>query len=112
MSNSWLLLGMITISFSGRPEAASHGLAHICVNRAADAFPKCTRPNQDFSSITAIILTGRCADREVRFYSRHTGFAFDMQHFSDSPNQPAFPCTVLCPGERFASTTEYRFRID
>jgi galactose mutarotase-like enzyme len=66
MSSSWLRLGMITISFSGRPEAASHGLPLARVNRAADAFSKCTPPNQDFSSIAAIILTGRCAAREMR----------------------------------------------
>jgi aldose 1-epimerase len=47
-----------------------------------------------------------------KVYNRHTGFAFETQHFPDSPNQPAFPSTVLRPGERFASTTEYRFAVD
>jgi aldose 1-epimerase len=45
-------------------------------------------------------------------YGRHTGFCLETQHFPDSPNQPAFPGTVLRAGERFASTTEYRFGID
>jgi aldose 1-epimerase len=30
-------------------------------------------------------------------------------HFTDSLNKPAFPTTVLRPGERFASRTVYRF---
>ncbi len=30
-------------------------------------------------------------------------------HFPDSPNQPRFPSTVLRPGERYHSVTEYRF---
>ena len=46
------------------------------------------------------------------FYGRHAGFCLEAQHFPDSPNQPAFPCTVLRPGERFSSTTEYRFGVD
>ena len=45
-------------------------------------------------------------------YGQHTGFCLETQHFPDSPNQPAFPCTILRPGERFASMTEYRFGID
>ena len=47
-----------------------------------------------------------------KVYNRHTGFAFETQHFPDSPHRPAFPSTVLRPGERFASTTEFRFSID
>jgi aldose 1-epimerase len=36
----------------------------------------------------------------------------ETQHFPDSPNQPAFPSTVLRPGERFRSTTVLRFTTD
>ncbi len=36
-------------------------------------------------------------------------FAFEAQHFPDSPNHPDFPNTVLRAGECFRSTTEYRF---
>lgn len=39
------------------------------------------------------------------------GLCLETQHFPDSPNQPAFPSTVLRPGERFHSTTEHRFSI-
>ncbi|MDQ8728258.1 aldose epimerase family protein [Bradyrhizobium sp. LHD-71] len=45
-------------------------------------------------------------------YGRHAGFCLETQHFPNSPNQPTFPCTVLRPGERFTSTTEYRFGIE
>ncbi|NUO98897.1 MAG: galactose mutarotase [Nonomuraea sp.] len=37
------------------------------------------------------------------------GLCLETQHFPDSPNQPRFPSTVLRPGERFTSTTTYRF---
>lgn len=37
------------------------------------------------------------------------GMLLETIHFPDSPNQPRFPSTVLRPGDRYYSTTEYRF---
>lgn len=37
-----------------------------------------------------------------------TAFCLETQHFPDSPNQPAFPSTVLLPGETFRSFTTYK----
>ncbi len=37
------------------------------------------------------------------------GLALETQHFPDSPNHPAFPSTILRPGETFRSTTLFRF---
>ncbi|MFN2448404.1 MAG: aldose epimerase family protein [Candidatus Baltobacteraceae bacterium] len=46
----------------------------------------------------------------LQFYSGNpSGIALETQHFPDSPNQPSFPSTVLRRGERFTSTTVYRF---
>ncbi|WP_238334634.1 aldose epimerase family protein [Kribbella amoyensis] len=42
-------------------------------------------------------------------YRQGDAFAFETQHFPDSPNQPAFPSTTLRPGETFRSTTVYTF---
>ncbi|HEY0692402.1 MAG TPA: galactose-1-epimerase, partial [Kribbella sp.] len=42
-------------------------------------------------------------------YRQGDAFAFETQHFPDSPNQPNFPSTVLRPGETFTSTTIYTF---
>ena len=42
-------------------------------------------------------------------YPRHGGFCLETQHFPDSINKPDFPSVVLRPGERFKSTTLYRF---
>ena len=39
---------------------------------------------------------------------KHAGLSLETQHYPDSPNQPAFPSTVLRPGDVFRSTTEYR----
>jgi aldose 1-epimerase len=40
------------------------------------------------------------------------GVCFETQHFPDSPNKPAFPSTVLRPGETFHSVTEFAFSAD
>lgn len=47
-----------------------------------------------------------------RLYRQSDGLALETQHFPDSPNQPHFPSTVLRPGERFRSTTLYKFLTD
>ncbi len=44
-------------------------------------------------------------------YGHRTGFCLETQHFPDSPNQPAFPSTVLKPGETFQSTTVFAFGV-
>jgi len=38
-----------------------------------------------------------------------TAFCLETQHFPDSPNQPAFPSTVLTPAEVYGSTSIYKF---
>jgi len=45
-------------------------------------------------------------------YGAHAGLALETQHFPDSPNHPAFPTTLLRPGELFSSRTAYRFGKD
>ena len=40
-----------------------------------------------------------------------TSFCLETQHFPDSPNQPAFPGTLLTTGDRYFSQTIYRFGV-
>jgi aldose 1-epimerase len=42
-------------------------------------------------------------------YEKHGAFCLETQHFPDSPNQPAFPSTVLKPGEVYRTTTVHTF---
>ncbi|GAB2953184.1 galactose mutarotase [Hymenobacter coalescens] len=56
-------------------------------------------------------LDGTLTGKKGVPYGRHAGFCLETQHFPDSPNQPAFPSTVLRPGEVFSSVTEYRFGV-
>lgn len=57
---------------------------------------------------TANSLEEEAGKGGVRLYP-HQGFCMETQFFPDSPNQPAFPSTVLKAGETFSSVTEYRF---
>ncbi len=38
-----------------------------------------------------------------------TAFCLETQHFPDSPNQPAFPSTMLNPGDTYRTTSVYKF---
>jgi aldose 1-epimerase len=44
-------------------------------------------------------------------YPRYSGVALEAEHFPDSPHHPAFPSTLLRPGEVLRSTTVYRFGL-
>jgi aldose 1-epimerase len=42
-----------------------------------------------------------------KFFRQHTGLCLETQHYPNSPNEPAFPGTVLRPGEVYRSRTVY-----
>ncbi|HET9468572.1 MAG TPA: aldose epimerase family protein [Vicinamibacterales bacterium] len=52
----------------------------------------------------------------LQFYSGqvvgYRGFCLEPQHYPDSPNRPEFPSTLLRPGERYHSTTVYKFSTE
>jgi aldose 1-epimerase len=56
-------------------------------------------------------LDGTIRGKAGRVYQHRGGFCLETQHFPDSPNQPAFPSTVLRPGEEYRSRTVYSFGV-
>lgn len=44
-------------------------------------------------------------------YGRHHGFCLETQHYPDSVNRPEWPSTILRPGGRYQSVTEFRFGV-
>jgi len=58
---------------------------------------------------TANALDGSLAGTSGRAYRQGDGIALETQHFPDSPNQPGFPCTVLRPGQSYATSTIWTF---
>jgi len=61
---------------------------------------------------TSNYLQGNLVGSSRTLYRQGDGYTFETQHFPDSPNHPAFPSTVLNPGEVFRSTTIFRFSTD
>ena len=66
-----------------------------------------TEPGVQF--YTGNKLDGSITGKGGRVYQARSGFCLETQHFPDSPNQAAFPSTILRPGETYESTTVYRF---
>jgi aldose 1-epimerase len=58
---------------------------------------------------TGNFLDGTLKGKGGVVYGKRSGFCLETQHYPDSPNQPNFPTTVLKPGEKFQSTTVWKF---
>ncbi len=55
-------------------------------------------------------LDGSNVGKGGKVYKHRYGFCLETEHYPDSPNKPAFPSTILRPGEQYRTTTVYRFR--
>jgi aldose 1-epimerase len=68
-----------------------------------------TQPGVQF--YTGNSLTGAFKGKAGVAYGKNTGFCLETQHFPDSPNQPAFPTTLLKPGETLHTETIFAFSV-
>ena len=68
-----------------------------------------TEPGVQF--YTGNYLDGTITGKGGKVYKKNFGVCLETQHFPDSPNQPAFPNTVLRPGQTYRSTTIYAFSV-
>jgi aldose 1-epimerase len=66
-----------------------------------------TEPGLQFYS--GNFLDGSITGKRGVVYAHRTGLALETQHFPDSPNHPAFPPTLLIPGQAYRSTTMWTF---
>lgn len=66
-----------------------------------------TEPGIQFYS--GNFLDGTITGKEGKKYQHRYGFCLESQHFPDSPNKPGFPSTELDPGQKYSSTTIYKF---
>jgi aldose 1-epimerase len=105
-----------------------HGYDHNWVLRApaGDAVRQAARASEPRSGRVLDVLTdapglqfysangldGSLVGPGGRAYRQSDGFCFETQRFPDAPNQRGFPSAVLRPGERFHSTTIFRFSTD
>lgn len=54
-------------------------------------------------------LDGTITGKDGKVYVKRYGFCLETQHYPDSPNKPSFPSTTLKPGQKYTTTTVYRF---
>ena len=66
-----------------------------------------TEPGLQF--YTGNFLDGSAHGKGGVAYAKRFAFCLETQHFPDSPNHPTFPSTELKPGERYHTTTIYKF---
>jgi aldose 1-epimerase len=66
-----------------------------------------TEPGIQFYS--GNFLDGRLVGKSGTPYVHRGGLCLETQHYPDSPNQSNFPTAILKPGERYQSTTKFRF---
>lgn len=69
-----------------------------------------TQPGIQF--YTANGLDGTLRGKSGMPCVRYGALCLEAHHFPDSPNQPAFPTTVLRPGDVFHQRTVYRFSVE
>jgi aldose 1-epimerase len=60
---------------------------------------------------TGNFLNGTLKGKGGVVYQKRSGLCLETEHYPDSPNQKAFPTTVLKPGETYRTTTVYKFLI-
>jgi len=91
----------------------SNGLAHAArlldpsSGRTLDIAT--TEPGLQFYS--GNFLDGTITGTGDHVYGRRWGLCLETQHFPDSPNHPAFPSTILRPGQTFRSKTVFTFGV-
>lgn len=79
--------------------------------------PTSGRVMEVWTTQPAIVLyTGNYLDGTVRgkggtIYRKHAGICLETAHLPDSVNQPAFPSTILRPGQTYRHTCVYRFSV-
>ncbi|MBS1946273.1 MAG: galactose mutarotase [Bacteroidetes bacterium] len=68
-----------------------------------------TQPGIQFYS--GNFLDGSIKTSSGKPINQHAALCLETQHFPDSPNEPLFPSTILGPGEKYHSITEYKVLV-
>ena len=58
------------------------------------------------------MMPGTVPGKDGATYGPRGAICLETQHYPDSPNKPAFPSTVLEPGEMYETTTVYAFSTE
>ncbi|HRO85859.1 MAG TPA: aldose epimerase family protein [Niabella sp.] len=89
-----------------KPELAAT-LADSVSGRVLEVYT--SQPGMQFYTGNFLDGTNKLSDGKP--INIHTALCLETQHFPDSPNKPAFPTTLLKPGEKFHSQTKYKISV-
>ncbi len=56
-------------------------------------------------------LDGTIKTSDGKAINKYAALCLETQHFPDSPNKPAFPTTLLKPGEKYHTVTKYKVSL-
>jgi aldose 1-epimerase len=68
-----------------------------------------TEPGLQFYS--GNFLDGTIKTSAGKAIQQHAALCLETQHFPDAPNKPAFPNTILKPGEKYHTVTKYKISL-
>ena len=87
------------------------GLAHAArlVDPASGRTLDVTTTEPGIQFYSGNFLDGTIRGKGGITYGHRAGLCLETQHFPDSPNHPAFPSTILRPGQTFRSQTVWAF---
>jgi aldose 1-epimerase len=57
-------------------------------------------------------LAGKDTGKNGKVYPYRGALCLETQHYPDSPNKPAFPSTILEPGQEYYSICIYKFGVE
>jgi aldose 1-epimerase len=93
-------------------EYGDYDHCYVLNKKPGERMSPCARVVEPQSGRVMEVLTTQPG---VQFFTAkmltHHGFCLETQHYPDSPNRPAFPSTVLRPGETFHETTVHKFSV-
>ncbi|SFL46798.1 aldose epimerase family protein [Halanaerobium salsuginis] len=69
-----------------------------------------TEPGVQFYSGNGISANGK--GKKGLAYQKRGALCLETQHYPDSPNHEHFPSTILRPGERYRTVTEFHFKTN
>ena len=58
---------------------------------------------------TGNFLDGTVKGKGGKPANRHAALCLETQHYPDTPNKPSFPSAELKPGQKYDTSTEFRF---
>jgi aldose 1-epimerase len=92
-------------------EHAPEEIVATIFDKTSGRLVECRTTEPAVQLYTGNFLDGSIKGKKGVVYGKNHGLCLETQHYPDSPNQPAFPNTLLKPGETYHTKTSYSFLV-